>query len=95
MIEYVNDFFTVVCGINTGGRSTNVEVDIDGYNSIIIRNEGGSIVSVPSNAVVLYKYDKVEIKGKDNEICKGKLQIKFLNSFFGGRVVFIRKKFKK
>lgn len=95
MIEVVNDFFTVVCGTDFTTRTTNVDVDIDGYNEIIIRNETTTIVSIPANAVALYRYDTIRIKGKENQVCKGKLTIKFLNNLVTpGRCVFIRKKYK-
>lgn len=101
MRDYVNDFFTVnVPATNFffgTSPNTNVDIDINDFNSIIIINTSNNrTIRVPfPSGKNLFPNQRIEIIGRENELCKGKLTITFLKSVNTGQALIIRKKFIK
>jgi hypothetical protein len=100
MKNFVNDFYTVTADpvdfFALAPLRTNVDVDISGFNSIIIINVTNRTVQIPfPGGKNVFKYGKLEIKGKDLENYAGKITISFLKSLTDpvGQCLFIRKKF--
>ncbi len=94
MKQYVYDFFTVDSGYWV--LPTSVDIDIAGYNTIYIVNITPRPIQVPfPGGVTLGQYQKLVIRGNENEIYKSKLTISFKKVIppIRGQAVIIRKKY--
>jgi len=94
MKQYVYDFFTVDSGYWV--LPTSVDIDIAGYNTIYIVNITARPIQVPfPGGVTLGQYQKLTIRGNENEIYKSKLTISFKKVIppIRGQAVIIRKKY--
>ena len=93
MKPYIYDFYTVNSDYFI---VSTVDIDIAGFNNIYIVNISPRPIIVPfPDGVTLQQYQKLQIKGNDNEIYKSKLTIAFKKviPIVQGQALIIRKKY--
>jgi hypothetical protein len=91
--EYIYDFFTVVSGYFV---VENNDIDLTGYNNVYVVNLTQRPIQVPfPGGVTLGQYQKLQIKGNENEMYYSKLTISFKKvvPLIEGQALIIRKKY--
>lgn len=70
-------------------------VDTDGCNSVILIGGGGWLgVSVQNNAFILLPGQRLNVRGRENEVLSGNITLYFSSPFgVPGEVTVIKKKF--
>jgi len=94
MKQYVYDFYSIDSGYWV--LPTSVDIDLTGYNTVYIVNLTARPIIVPfPGGVTLGQYQKLQLKGNDNEIYFSKLTINFKKVIpaIKGEAVIIRKKY--
>jgi len=94
MREYVNDFYTVAGDLSVPPAAPSLNfVGVDGYNSVTIINAGTRAFYI-NNGLLLHQYEKLTITGKENQVLRGNIELKFLKGISSKPIaLFIRKKF--
>ena len=95
MRQFINEFYTVTSG-DTATNAQSIDIDVTNCNSVTIVNITNKPIFVPFPAgIALSNGQKLTIKGKENELYKGKLTILFDDIFPPaiGQAVFVRKKY--
>ena len=93
MKQYVYDFYTVDSSYFI---VSNVDIDLSGYNNVYVVNLTARPIQVPfPGGVTLGQYQKIQIKGNENESYFSKLTISFKKviPLIRGQALIIRKKY--